>query len=86
MKLNEKAKTLAGEFCIPKAREKELDFRMQTILHDYHRPTKEDYLPPPSQITKLFLALAENEQGIAYLAFNAGLQVQHIMESYEDAE
>ena len=86
MKLKDKAKTLSEEFCIPKARAKELDFRMESILHDYHRPTKDDFLPPPSQITKLFLALAENEQELAYCAFNAGCAVQHIMENYEDAE
>ncbi len=84
--LKDKAETLAEEFCISTAREEELDYRMEMIMHDYHRPTKDKTLPPPRVITKLFLALAQNEQELAYLAFNAGTQVQLIVSTYEDAD
>lgn len=59
-------------------RAEDLRYRMECIVHDFLRPTKENVLPDSDVLVKLFMALAENTQEVAYLSYCAGETVERI--------
>lgn len=51
---------------IPQERVDELEYRFRVIVHEFFRPTKDEYLPSTDQILKSYIALAENEQELVF--------------------
>lgn len=71
---------------IPRERVDEFNYRCSVIVHDYFRPTKEGVLPPTDQILKLYIALAENEQELVYLAYMAGCRTHAILTEMKESD
>lgn len=74
---------------ISEKRAQDLIFRGQEILHNFFKPTKDDFLPPTDDILKMYIALAENNQELVFCSFLAGaeiLQVNNHFNYMEDEE
>jgi hypothetical protein len=80
------AESVGEALLIPKERREDLVFRMSLIIHDFLKPTKDHVLPNSDQILKLFIALAENNQELAYLAYCAGEKTFEIFSDLEQVD
>lgn len=70
---------------ISEKRADDLNYRMQLIIHDCTRPVKKGEQSPGSDVlVKLFLALAEDTQELAFVAYSAGTAVPQIFDTEED--
>lgn len=71
--------------CIPVKRRKKLLYRFECIMHELHRPKEnpEEQVIDFAHVAKLFIALAENEQELAFCAYVAGGIVADMKESDE---
>lgn len=79
---NDKGTTTFESLNIPYERFLELDYRMACIVHDILRPRRSDEeLPHSGVLLKQFLALAENEQELAFVAFCAAKRTLEIYEA-----
>lgn len=74
-----------NSLCIPEKRAKKLMHRFELIMHELHTPKEnpEDNVIEFAQIPKLFIALAENEQELAFCAYVAGGIVSDMKEDDE---
>lgn len=84
---NPKAEFVWESLDISRARAEDLNYRMACIIHEITRPVRKHQESPGSdQLVKLFLALAENTQELAFVAYCAGTKVADIWETNDEYE
>jgi len=66
-------------------RVQELGHRMDLIVHELARPVRNpEEAPDTSQILKLFVALAENQQELVFCAYIGGMEMRQLYDEDED--
>lgn len=74
------AKTVPEALGVSEERSEELIFRMDLIIHEIFRPTKDQTITIESgKIFIQFLSLAENQAEAIWLAYVAGMKIEELI-------